>query len=353
MQPGNTIKFNKMKIAIHQNDGGFGVYWVAYCKENNIPFKLVDCYKSDIINELKDCDVLMWHHNHANPKDLLFAKQLLYAVELSGKSVFPNFNTTFLFDDKLGQKYLFEAMDLPLVPTFVFFSKKEAREWVTGAEFPLVFKLRGGAGSRNVKLIKNRYQASRVINKAFGKGIRPYDAWGGIKDSIRKYRAGKVVFREVVKSIIHIIYPVQLERSQSREKGYVYFQKFIPGCKYDIRVQLVGERIWAMIRTVRKHDFRASGSGKIMTDPKQIPVEALKLSLEIVRKFKLQSAAIDFIPSGDGLQITEISYAFGNPGREDFEVGYWDNDLLWHPGKMNPFGWMIEDLIVRSRENGA
>ncbi len=339
-----------MKIAIHQNDGGFGVFWIAYCKEKNIPFKLVDCYDTNIIKDLDDCDALMWHHNHANPKDLLFAKQLLYAVEMAGKAVFPDFYTTCLFDDKLGQKYLFEAMDLPLVPTVVFYSRKEACKWLTQVEFPIVFKLRSGAGSRNVKLIKNRYQALKVINKAFGKGIRPYSAFWGIKDSIRRYRKGKVGIMEVVKSIIHIVYPIQLEKSQSKEKGYVYFQKFIPDCSYDIRVQLVGERLWAMIRPVRKNDFRASGSGTIIADPRKIPVEALKLSLEIVRKFHLQSAAIDFLPTSDGLLITEISYAFGNPGPEDFEVGYWDNRLVWHQGKMNPFGWMVEDLLMRVRD---
>jgi len=288
----------------------------------------------------------MWHHNHANPKDLLFAKELLYSLETSGKLVFPDTKTTWHFNDKIGQKFLLESKDLPLVPTYVFFTKQEALAWISDTNWPQVFKLRNGAGSRNVKLIKNKKEARKIINRAFGKGIRPYDAFGGIKESIRRYRMGKVAFKEVLKSILHIIYPVQLEKSKGREKGYVYFQKFIPGCNYDIRVQLVGERIWAMIRPTRKNDFRASGSGKIITGPEKIPNEALKLSLEVVRKLDLQSAAIDLLPASDGLLITEISYAFGI-GPEDMEVGYWDSNLVWHPGEMNPFGWMVDDLIAR------
>jgi len=70
-----------MRIGIHQSDASYSRHWVEYCKLMNIPYKIVNCYSSDIINDLADCDVLMWHHNHANPKDLLFAKELIYSLE--------------------------------------------------------------------------------------------------------------------------------------------------------------------------------------------------------------------------------------------------------------------------------
>jgi glutathione synthase/RimK-type ligase-like ATP-grasp enzyme len=335
-----------MKIGIHQPDGGYGKYWIAYCIEKNIPYKIVNCYSTDIISDLSDCDALMWHHNHANPKDTLFAKELLISVEASGKLVYPNTNTTWFFNDKLGQKYLFEALSIPLVPTYVFFSRAEALDWISGASWPLVFKLRGGAGSRNVRLIKSKKEAKKIIKKAFGKGIRQYDAPGGLKESFRRFRMGKASFKGVLKSLAHFVYPIQLERSKGREKGYVYFQKFIPECKYDIRVQVVGEKIWAMIRSVRENDFKASGSGKIESDPEKIPVKVLKLSMDIVKKLNLQSAAIDFLPTDGGFLITEISYAFGI-GPEDTDIGYWDSNLVWYPGKMNPFGWMVDLIIER------
>jgi hypothetical protein len=28
-------------------------------------------------------------------------------------------------------------------------------------------------------------------------------------------------------------------------------------------------------------------------------------------------------------------------------VGYWEEDLSWHPGKINPFGWMVDDMIEK------
>ena len=72
------------------------------------------------MQQLVDCDALMWHHDQGNYKDVLFAKQLLFAVEQSGKKVFPDFKTNWYFDDKVGQKYLFESLGVPFVNTYIF-----------------------------------------------------------------------------------------------------------------------------------------------------------------------------------------------------------------------------------------
>ena len=104
-------------------------------------------------SQLSDCDALMWHFNHKSPKASKFAKQLLFSVQASGKKVFPDFNTVWHFDDKVGQKYLLEAIGAPLAPAYVFYSKKEALEWAGKTSYPKVFKLRNGAGSDNVRLL--------------------------------------------------------------------------------------------------------------------------------------------------------------------------------------------------------
>jgi len=338
-----------MKIAIHHSSESYSKHWISYCEENNIPYKIVNCYQTNIISQLNDCDALMWHHNHANPKDKLFAKELLYSLETVGKIVYPDSKTTWHFDDKLGQKYLLEATNLPLIPTNVFYSKKEALEWISQTEFPLVFKLRSGARSRNVRLINNEREAKKIIRKAFNRGIRQYNPFEGIKESVRKYLLNKTTLVEVIKAFAHFVYPIQLEKSMGREKGYVYFQKFIPGCKYDIRVQLVKDRGYAMIRNVRKNDFRASGGGNINYDGSIVPINAIKLALDATRKLEMQTMAIDLIPFEESFLIAEISYAFGiDKGELDF--GYWDSNLTWHSGEINPFGWMIEDIVTRINE---
>lgn len=92
-----------MKIAIHHSPHSFSERWIEYCKEKNIPYKIVNAYDSDIVKKVEDCDAFMWHHHHANYKDTLFAKQLLYSLQTAGKKVFPDFHTGWHFDDKVGQ----------------------------------------------------------------------------------------------------------------------------------------------------------------------------------------------------------------------------------------------------------
>jgi hypothetical protein len=43
--------------------------------------------------------------------------------------------------------------------------------------------------------------------------------------------------------------------------------------------------------------------------------------------------------------LIEISYGFANSGYDDCP-GYWDEQLKWHGGKFNPYGWMI-DLVLK------
>ncbi|MFW5983226.1 MAG: hypothetical protein ACOCQ4_01900, partial [bacterium] len=149
---------NTVKIAIHYT-GLFSERWIEYCEQNGIDYKVVNCYETDIISQISECDAFMWHHYQADYRDVLFAKQLLFSLQVAGKKVFPDFNTTWHFDDKIGQKYLLEAIGAPVVPSYVFYTKREALAWIESTTFPKVFKLRGGAGSENVQLVKNQHEA--------------------------------------------------------------------------------------------------------------------------------------------------------------------------------------------------
>jgi len=93
-----------MKIAIHNRPGSFSDRWIDYCKQNKIAYKIVNCYDSNIISQLKDCDGLMWHWNQEDYRAQNFARQLIISVEKMGIKVFPNSNTCWHFDDKVGQK---------------------------------------------------------------------------------------------------------------------------------------------------------------------------------------------------------------------------------------------------------
>jgi glutathione synthase/RimK-type ligase-like ATP-grasp enzyme len=286
----------------------------------------------------------MWHFNHKSPKASKFAKQLLFSVQASGKKVFPDFNTVWHFDDKVGQKYLLETIGAPFAPAYVFYTKQEAIEWVTQTSYPKVFKLRNGAGSDNVRLVKSKRAAIRLIKKAFGKGFLQYQAWSNLKERYRKYRLGKTTLWDLVKGIIRLAHTTEYARVTGREIGYIYFQDFIPGNDYDIRIIVVGDKAFAIKRMVRKNDFRASGSGFIFYEKEHFDVETVRLAFQVSEKLQAQCMAYDFVYLGGKPLIVEISYGFSKEGY-DACTGYWDKDMTWYDGKFNPYGWMVDDLI--------
>ena len=179
--------------------------------------------------------------------------------------------------------------------------------------------------------------------------FRQYDPIGGVKEAIRKYKKGEDSFKEVLKSMAHLVYPYQLEKAKGRERGYVYFQEFIPDCKFDIRVQVVHDKCYAMSRFMRKNDFRASGSGDIEFDGSKMPVSTIKHSFDVAEIMQTQTLAIDWLPFRDSYLIAEVSYAWGIADGE-LDFGYWDRSLNWHSGAINPYGWMVE-LVLKGAEN--
>lgn len=330
-----------MKIAVHHRKGSFSQHWIDYMIREGIEYKIVSCFDNDIIAQLEDCDALMWHHYHIDAKDMQFAKQLLFSLESAGKVVFPDFNTNWHFDDKLGQKYLLEAIHAPLVPSYAFYSKKEALDWTRGATFPKVFKLRGGSSSSNVRLARNERQARGLIRRAFGKGFPAFNAWGGLRDRWKKYRKGMVAFSEVLHGVARLVKRPDYARNAGRERGYVYFQDFIPDNTHDIRVTYAYNRCFASRRAVRPGDFRASGSNIADYDLSQVPEKAVKIAFEVSNRLKMQSVAFDFILDQGEPVIVEISYASGEP---TFDHGYFDEDLNYYPGTFEPFAWMVEGV---------
>jgi glutathione synthase/RimK-type ligase-like ATP-grasp enzyme len=336
-----------VKIAIHDHPGSFSDRWIRYCEENNINFKKVSCYDTDIIQQLNDCDGLMWQWNQNDYKAMLFARQLTKSLEEKNIKVFPDTNTSWHFDDKVGQKYLLEAIEAPLVKSYVFYSKKEVLDWIDGTTFPKVFKLRGGAGATNVRLIKSRREARKIAKKAFNDGFLPINRISRFKDRLWGLRRDKnfAAVRKVGTGFGHLFIPTEIERFSPRQKGYVYFQDFVPGNNYDTRLVIVGNRCFGLRRYCRKDDFRASGSGLFEYDPKLFDIRAIQLAFETVRKLDAQSIAFDFVILNSEPKIVEISYCYTMGPAYDNCPGYWDSNLIWHDKIVNPQYFIIEDFI--------
>jgi glutathione synthase/RimK-type ligase-like ATP-grasp enzyme len=337
-----------MKIAIHRRTGSFSDRWIPYCEENNIPFKIVNCYDTDIITQLVDCVGLMWHWDLNDDKAALFAKQLTLSLEKKGIKVFPNTNTAWHYDDKVGQKYLLEAIDAPLVKSYVFYSKQDALKWLETTSFPKVFKLRNGASSSNVRLVKNKRKAKQLVNKAFGKGFPKISPIGRLKEGLYKLKLNKDLasLNLVIGGFARLLVPSETEKFSNKEKGYIYFQDFIPNNKFDTRVVVVGDRCYSYRRFVRKYDFRASGSSNYSFDPNLTDKKMIEIAFEVSANLEAQSMAYDFIYDNDVPKIVEISYCFcmGQNSLDECEGNY-DRNCVWYDEEFKSQIYMIKNFL--------
>lgn len=333
-----------MKLAIHHRNHSFSERWIEFCKENSIEFKIVDAFHNNIIDHLKNCDAFIWHYHHSDFKDVTAAKKILFALEHAGIKVFPDFKTGWHFDDKVAQKYLLEAINAPLVPSYVFYDKEQALDWAKETTYPKVFKLKGGAGSSNVKLVRSYSQAKALINTAFGCGFAQFDRLGYFQERFNKFKNGKDTFLGVLKGFARVFIVPEFSKQQPVEKGYIYFQEFISNNDSDIRVIVIGDKAFAIKRMVRENDFRASGSGNIIYDKNEINENCIKLAFEVNSKIESACTAFDFVIHDGKPLIVEISYGFAISAYDSCP-GYWDSNMNWYMGKFNPQSWILQNLI--------
>lgn len=340
-------------IAIHNRPGSFSDKWIRYCKENVIPCRAVNAYSYNIINELEGCIGFMWHWHQLDYKALLFARQLTASLEQAGKLVYPNTKTAWHFDDKVGQKYLLEAMGVPLVPSYCFYDKETATEWARNTTYPKVFKLRGGAGSRNVRLVNDFAQARKLIKRAFTQsGFPLLDRKSGAADCRWKFRRDRTfsalkraIIRTAAQSILPFI--ATPDRMLPQQKGYIYFQDFIPNNAFDDRLVVIGDRCFCVRRYCRKDDFRASGSGVKEYDISVFQKETIDLAFSIAEKLQPQSIAMDFVYDDRRRpRLIEISYCFVTGEFYENCQGYFDRKLNWYDVPVRPESFIIEDFMA-------
>lgn len=302
---------------------------------NDIEYIDLDINDPEFWDKVKTIDLFLAKISQVDD-DLNLATQIIPVINNFLKiPCFPNYPTVWHYDDKVKQYYLLKQFNFPITEAYIFWDKKKALEWAETTSYPTVFKLKGGSGSVNVTLIKNKGKAKKIIKRAFGKGILPYtyDFFGKLKAfnyDIKKI--AKYLLRPLRNKYIRHINPYS---NYTRHKNYVYFQKFLPGNTYDTRVAIVGDRAWAFKRFNRPNDFRASGSNNYDTRRDQLDMRMIKLAFEISHKLGFQSMAYDFVYDEDkNPSLVEISYTYGD--YPEFSTGYFDPDLNWHDGKYVP-----------------
>ncbi|HGY54363.1 MAG TPA: hypothetical protein ENK44_01550 [Caldithrix abyssi] len=242
-------------------------YWPYYQKEFEKHGFRVDLYNIWLESERRrlfgsSFDGFVWRAKH-DPKIRNLAKRLLYMYsEVLHIPTFPLWQDYWHYDDKIAQTMLLQKAGINTPETYIFYDKQEALDFIRNTEYPLVYKYPHGAGSANVGLLKNKWQARIYINRAFGKGIKTF-------------------FREEI------------------QRHFVYLQKFLPDNKGDYKIICIGGKMfYGLFRENRPDKPLASGSGKLHTP--ELPQDLLNFVAEAHQKLQAHIMSYDIMKDEKG-----------------------------------------------------
>jgi glutathione synthase/RimK-type ligase-like ATP-grasp enzyme len=342
---------NELLVGIHVHRRGeigpFSKKYIKILEENGISWKKMDIDDASFWDDLKQCTHFIYHWG-GYPEHHLIARSIIPIIENVYKiPVFPNMVTAWHHDDKIREYYLMKSMGFPIIDSWIFYEKSRALQWLKNdAKYPLVFKLKSSAGSKDVVLTKDYPLASSITKKMFGSGVYLGNVPGNFMLKIKDFKWHNFI-DQVLKKSYRIYKGRDISLQWQKEKNYVLFQKFLPDNNYDTRITVIGNRAFAFRRFNRDNDFRSSGSGKINYDIDSIDRRFLKIAFEISKKMGFQSMAYDFLLDNDKPAFCEISYTYQDKAIHSCP-GYWDNELKWHEGNFWPQYFHLVDLLYNN-----
>lgn len=348
---------SKLKVAICKNDKIFKHseswtnVWAEYCKNNQIHYELIDGYRYDIIEKLKEFDILLWHPQNYVLVDMMEARSILNAAVKMGLEVFPDFNTAWHFDDKIAETYLLQTVNAPLPKSWVFYIEDACIEWLLNeARYPIIAKLRCGSGSNNVKMLETKSEAVRYTKRMFGRGYKAAPSLLYKAKSKAQSSHNWATVKSRIKRIPEFLHTLSRANKFPKERGYVYFQEFIPNDGYDLKVVVIGDKVSGFARNTRKGEFRASGGGDIRYENQLVTAEIRDSALAVNKAIKSQCMGFDYVVdkrTGKGF-IVEMCFGFSNDAL--IQVGgYWHSDGKWHNEPLNASEEVLKNLLNLDR----
>jgi glutathione synthase/RimK-type ligase-like ATP-grasp enzyme len=347
-----AICHNPRKV---QHSGSWITPWIEYCEKNGFYYKLIDGLGNDIITQLKDFDILLWHFSGYSYLEMLMTRSVIYSAEKMGLFVFPGFNCAWHFDDKIAETYLLQSVNASIPRSSIFYSYSDFKYFIeNNCRFPIVVKLRTGSGSHNVKLFNTKGEVIKYGRKMFGPGIKSSpDIFLKAKSNIvstKNWRA----FRNRFKRIPEFIRTFSRGKEFPREKGYVFLQEFVPNDGFDLKIVVVGDKLSYIGRHSRKNDFRASGSGDLFFDKLLVSNEIIESAFLISEKCGFQCMGYDYVVNkltGES-KIVEISYGFSHLALLQ-AGGYFNRNGDWFGEPLNAPEEVLKAIIDKIRKTDS
>ena len=172
-------------------DENFFPHFKKVLESGNIEFKTVKPESvEDILFSSSDVSIFIWNFTHNSSREILQGKSIIRILEAAGVKCFPSYNDCWTYNDKISQHLQFRSHKIKTPRTKIEYWPQLA---TANQELPVVAKLRGGAGSSTVRLIKTNRELNKYRNKAFLQGHESYPYWGFVNEAIKKFISEKKI----------------------------------------------------------------------------------------------------------------------------------------------------------------
>lgn len=316
--------------------------------KNAITYTLINPNSQTMLEDLANCTHLLFRHSQGDTDMMLYDSIFHIAKDIYNLKCSPDYETYWSYENKIKEYYLLKSSGFPVVETNIFWDYNSAYKFLQTSSYPLVVKMYKGAASSNVVKINSIGDGKKIIDRIFGKGVKLGKMPGGSNlTSISNLGMSKYIHTKTRSLLIALGI---LDRSNPYsewqiQKDAILFQKFLPNNKFDTRVTIIGNRAFAFRRFVRSNDFRASGSGNLDLEPKEIDSRCISIALKVSKKLNFETMAYDFIYDENNVpQICEISYCFVDRVLRSCP-GYWDDSLAWHEEQNWPQYYQLVDFL--------
>ncbi len=235
----------KPVVGLVKSQRGNNAYWPKFerfLQENNIPYKELDIKESSFISECKGMDIIVWRTLSTYVDKWEAADKVEFIQDYLGKLILPPRESLWMDEDKVRGQWVFELNQLPVINTFISYSEEETKAYIENCQYPFISKHKTCSASKGVELIKDKQQAIKLWKAVFSDGLK-------------------------------------INNTYVKQKGYVFFQEFVPNKGFDLRVVMIGDSFFGYYRYPKKGDYRASGSG--IVTKKDIPLDVLRLAKKV------------------------------------------------------------------------
>lgn len=332
-------------IYIHGGENQASKELLFSCDKQGVKSKVIDLENVGSLSEVVNsgCGPIIFRPTLHETNFNLCIRKLGVLNEL-GFPILPSWRAILSYDDKVLQYQQLIDSGLPHCDTRVVSSADLIDSVADLFGYPLVVKLRSGAASSNVRLMRCSKDLHRYAKKMFSVGASPVPSLTtDFQTNIRKSSEGILAFLK--KAPLVIARRIKMKLLSPRERGYVLIQRFYPENTGDIRVTIIKDRAFVLLRKNRPNDFRASGSG-LITYPDCGGFKAeIELAFRLTDYLQAKYLAVDMIKDNNGSPII-VEYCPGFArGLVEKAPGFMCRDGEYVSGSFKPSDLIIQDVI--------